>query len=245
MLGNGFFFTESHNPDFPDEEWSLVYENTTAGAYSENFGWGKYKVVMSGGGGSGAAVIRHSQENGMEFVYCRDGYAGEEQTVFLNVLSDENKTFSGIIGAGGKGSVVKLQIGFSVDASSTYGGIGAGYDNGNTANTKYAYDSGQTTPINAGAWVGGSGGGSTSIEVDGVLNTTAAGGNGGSVRINYNGYKTSTGGAGGSGGTTTGTGSAGGANVSSKVSSTTTKTSGDGIDGYVRIYKSNLKPEPI
>ena len=246
-LQKGFFFVQSSNPNLPPEEWTLVYKKTTAGAYSENLGWGKYKVVMSGGGGSGAAMIRDSTEHGMEFVYCQNGFAGAERTVLLDVLSDETKTFSGTVGSGGSGSTVKLtRAGSSAGGSATYGTVGTGYANGATANRKYEYsDTLSSLSANAGAWVGGSGGGSTSLLVDGVLSATAAGGNGGGARVNYSGYKTSDGGAGGSGGTTSGTGATGGANVSAKVSSTTTKTSGNGAAGYIRIYKSNLKPEPL
>lgn len=244
MLLKGFFRTDAYNPDKPQETWTLVYEKTTAGAYSENFGWGKYKVVMSGGGGSGAAMIRDSSETEMGFVYCQNGYAGAEKTVLLDVLSNETKTFSGIVGSGGGGSTVKLTRTGVSNGSATYGAVGTGYANGATANRKYEYSASQQ-PFNAGAWVGGSGGGSTSLLVDNVLSATAAGGNGGGARVNYNSYKTSEGGAGGSGGTTSGTGASGGANVSVKVSSTTTKTSGNGDTGYIKIYKSNLKPEDV
>lgn len=237
MLGKGFFLTESHNPDLPPEEWTLVYEKTTAGAYSENLGWGKYKVVISGGGGSGAAMVREILAKDMQFRYCENGYAGQEQTVLLDVLLNETKTFSGTVGSGASGSRVYYD---GVWAKATYGAVGTGYANGAIANTKYEFIS----QGNSGAWVGGSGGGSTSISVDGVLNTIANGGNGGGAQVNYNGYKTSTGGTGGGGGTTSGTGASGGANVSKQANSGSW-TSGAGTDGYIRIYKSNLKPEPI
>ena len=240
MLQKGFFITNSYNPDLPPEEWTLVYEKTTAGAYSENLGWGKYKVVMSGGGGSGAIFVRGSNANDMRFVYCQNGFAGAEQTVLLDVLSDETKTFSGTVGSGGSGSRVYFD---GAITHATYGAVGTGYANGATANTKYEYHLLPSADKN-GAWVGGSGGGSTSILVDGVLSGTAAGGNGGGVRVNYSGYKTSDGGAGGSGGTTSGTGASGGANVSVKANSGS-RYSGNGTAGYVRIYKSNLKPEPL
>lgn len=244
MLLNCFFLTESHNPDLPEEEWTLVYENTTPGAYSQNFGWGKYKVVMSGGGGSGAALIRYSSAVNMEGNDCYNGAAAAQETAFVNVLSGENKTFSGIIGAGGGGSYVLLD-GAATNAS--YGAVGTGYQNGSTANTIYRYvdSEGGVIRNNTGAWVGGSGGGSTGLEIDGVLVATAAGGNGGNVGVNYGGYKMSYGGTGGSGGTTSGTGSAGGANVNVRSQYSTSRTSGAGDNGYVRIYKSNLKPEPI
>lgn len=249
MLGKGFFFTESHNPDFPPETYDdLVYENTTAGNYSTALDWGKYKIVFSGGGGSGAAVVRHTHAHNMEFAFCENGYAAAEETVYLNVMGGEIKTLSGVVGSGGGGSTVSIdENGFSYDCTATYGNPGTGYENGNHANTKYEYDHTSYQPettVNAGAWVGGNGGGSTSIAVNGVVQATAKGGDGGNVRINYSGYKTSTGGTGGSGGTKTGTGASGGSSVSVR-SDNTTRTSGAGSNGYIRIYKSNLKPEPL
>lgn len=242
MLLNGFFRADAYNPDLPEEKWTLVYENTTPGAYSRNFGWGKYKVIISGGGGSGAAFGRTSYSGDMNLTFCNDGYAAEEKTVLLNILRNENKNLSGIIGSGGKGSSVNIVFIGSLryDASASYGAIGTGYGNGLTANRKYEYDSESATG-KAGAWVGGSGGGSSSLKIDNVLNTVVAGGNGGSVRINFGGNKTSDGGAGGSGGTINGTGATGGARLTT--TSTGLKRSGDGSDGYIRIYKSNLIPE--
>ena len=243
MLLNCFFLTESHNPDLPEEEWTLVYENTTPGAYSQNFGWGKYKIEISGGGGSGAASIRDT--NGMEYEYTQNGYSGEKKTVVAAIYTGENKTFSGTIGGGGKGATVRvLKQSDRYKGEAFYGNAGQGYQNGSTPNTKYEYNHESTFMLGGGAWVGGSGGGSTSLEIDSVLNTVAAGGNGGTVNVNYSGYKISNGGVGGSGGTTSGLGANGGSSVDKKNVSGT-YTSGNGSDGYVRIYKSNLKPEPV
>ena len=245
MLLNCFFLTESHNPDLPEEEWTLVYEKTTAGAFSQNFGWGKYKVEISGGGGSGAASIRNVSQ--MELVYCQNGYAGEKQTVIIPIYVGQNQVFSGTVGEGGKGCSVGVygNPGAYNTGVATYGNVGQGYQNGLTPNIKYEY-SGQASHYGlvGGAWTGGSGGGSTGLLIDGILNTVAVGGNGGTVIVNYGGYKTSTGGTGGSGGTTTGLGVSGGTSVS-KWATTGTYTSGNGSDGYIRIYKSNLKPEPV
>lgn len=243
MLQKGFFLTESHNPNLPAEEWTLVFEKTTQGAFSQNFGWGKYKVEMSGGGGSGATRMTNSSN--MEFVYCQKGFSGELQTTIVPVYSGTNQTFSGTVGGGGKGSSVNIrQENNDFYTTTTYGAVGQGYENGLTPNTKYEYSA--TSPFEsntAGGWVGGSGGGSTGLLIDGILKAVAKGGNGGGVRINYYGYKTSDGGAGGSGGTTAGTGVSGG-NAASD-GGTGTRTSGNGSDGYIRIYKSNLKPEPV
>ena len=44
---------------FPSSEYyTEVYSKTDGGSYSESLSWGKYKIVISGAGGSGAAVAR-------------------------------------------------------------------------------------------------------------------------------------------------------------------------------------------
>lgn len=248
MLQKGFFLTESHNPNLPAEEWTLVFEKTTQGAFSQNFGWGKYKVEMSGGGGSGAACIKNSSN--MEFVYCNNGYSGEKTIVVVPVYSGNNQTFSGVVGGGGKGASVDLYRTerypdqYYYEATAIYGAVGYGYENGKQPTSKYEYNGQITRPhLAGGAWVGGSGGGSTGLLIDGILNTVAKGGNGGDVRINLDGYKTSDGGLGGNGGTKNGTGVSGGSRAYD--GGMGTRTSGNGSDGYIRIYKSNLKPEPV
>lgn len=227
---------------FPSTEYyTEVYSKTTGGSYSESLTWGRYKVVISGGGGSGAAYIRESGNAQLKYIY--DGYKGEEKTIYIDVLADETKTFSGTVGTGGSGGTVSISS--TITASSSYGAVGTGYENGSHANTKYEYTRNED-PRSA-AWVGGSGGGSTSLVIDGVLNNTAKGGNGGTITINYSGYKTSTGGAGGSGGTTSGTGASGGASGGSSIGhpphGNKSYTGAAGSAGYVRIYKSNIYPE--
>lgn len=243
MLQKGFFLTESHNPNLPEEEWTLVYEKDTTGSYSESCSWGKYKIVISGGGGSGAIFARYSTAQNMEWGWIQNGFAAEEKTVYIDVPYASTKTISGIIGGGASGSHAETN---GYQSHANYGAIGTGYANGAQANTKYEYTDvvPGTGTRNFGAWVGGSGGGSSSLEVDGILNTISAGGNGGEVTINYNGNKTSTGGIGGSGGTKTGNGAAGG-NCVNETGYGVNITSGAGANGYVRVYKSNLKPEPI
>ena len=244
MLQKGFFLTVSSNPILPLEEWELVEDNNTPGAYSYNYTWGKYKIVISGGGGSGGAVIREAN-SGAEYKINQNGYAGEEKTIYIDVPYGETKTVSGTVGSGAGGASVYINSGSGAPLSSSYGSVGTGYASGNTANTKYAV---QRSNLQGWGSVGGSGGGSTSLLVDGDLNSVAAGGNGGTTMLNDGGNRYSNGGAGGSGGTTSGTGAAGGASVywiGYSNHAAHTAVSGSGANGYIRIYKSNLKPEPL
>lgn len=227
---------------FPSAEYyTEVYGKTTGGAYSESLSYGRYKIVISGGGGSGGAVIREQNAGTMDL--NQNGYAGEEKTIYLDVPFGITKTISGTVGSGAGGASVYI----SADAapksiSASYGAVGTGYQNGNTANIKY-----EILRSYPGSWgsVGGSGGGSTSLLIDGDLNSVAAGGNGGTNRINENGWHYSNGGAGGNGGTTSGTGAAGGTRaywVCYEGHGANTVTSGSGTNGYIHIYKSNIYP---
>lgn len=228
MLGKGFFLTESHNPDLPPENYDdLVYENTTAGSYSETLSWGKYKIVISGAGGGGAAAV-WNEAHGTR--YAENGYNGEEKVVYVNVFKDDTLTVSGTTGSGGTG-------GRATPESATRGTGGTGYQNGSNGTAQHTI---LTNPYASAA--GGGGGGSTSLEFDSVLQDVAAGGNGGTGR-HANVGVIGRGGTGGSGGATTGTGATGGIGKGAYGSST--QTGGTGTDGYIRIYKSNLKPEPI
>lgn len=233
---------------FPSTEiWTLVYESTTPGEYSYNADWGSYQIVMSGGGGAGATCIR--EKTGAELEVFTAGYAAEEKTNTLNVFQNETKTFSGTIGSGASGGTVSITGSGTIpayQASSSYGAVGNGYQNGGQASNKYAYTDHSDQKGSAG-WVGGPGGGSTSLLVDNVLHDTAAGGNGGTVMVNYSGYKYSNGGAGGNGGTTSGTGANGGVTAywfAGTSHGNGSRTGGSGANGYVRIYKSNILPEP-
>lgn len=246
MLLNGFFITESHNPDLPPETYSdLVYTKTTSGNYSTSLGWGKYKIVFSGGGGSGAALAygnteSHTQENGKK---------GEEKTVYVSVYHDTTKIISGIIGSGGSRSYAKAlhhvqaPILNPPSGTATAGNAGSGYQNGSKGSTKLYTKLHKRTGYADGIWdeyaiAGGSGGGSTSVVVDGVFNSSARGGNGGGGSQQFIG--TVSGGTGAGGGISNGTGASGGS-AASKYNGECYSTAG--TSGYVKIYKSNLKPE--
>lgn len=225
MLGKGFFFTESHNPDLPPEEWTEVSTHTTAGAYSDSLTWGKYKIILSGAGGGGAAAgWSHASSNPS---YAENGYKGEEKTIYVNVDYGNTLAISGTIGAGGGGAAARA-------GSTNYnyaGAGGTGYQNGSSGtiqkHSEYWYAS----------TAGGGGGGSTSIEWNSDVQSVANGGNGGAARYgNVWGY----GGTGGSGGTTAGTGASSGIGDAHYGGGQNTGTAGS--DGYVKIYISNLKP---
>lgn len=232
MLGKSFFVTESHNPDLPPEIYGeLVYENTTAGNYSTSLPWGKYKIVISGGGGGGAAA-GWNEASGTR--YAENGYKGAVKNVYVSVFRNDTLTINGIIGTGGGGAAARAR-----HADYNYAGSGgAGYQNGANGQIQIS-----TTfvPLDA-VTSGGGGGGSTSVEWDNTVQSIAAGGNGGTAR--QSDYKIwGYGGTGGSGGTTTGTGATGGVGAQTYGNSQQNGTAGS--DGYIRIYKSNLKPELV
>lgn len=228
MLQKGFFFTESHNPNLPEEEWTLVYEKITGGSYTYSASWGKYKVVISGGGGGGSAINQFFTA----VQYYNSGSAGEEKTNYEDVYCGQQVNFCGIVGNGAGVSTANYANSYTI------GTPGSGYENGSSG-TGASYDSG--TYVRYGI-AGGSGGGSTSFErSDSQIIIIAAGGNGGSCNTSgHIGY----GGRGGSGGTNNGTGAAGGAGAQGSDGGLIIK-GGAGTDGYIRIYKSNLKPEPL
>ena len=242
-ITSGWVFVNGERKQvFPSAEYyTEVYSKTSGGSYSESLSWGKYKIVISGGGGSGGAVIREAN-SGAEYKINQNGYAGEEKTVYIDVPYGETKTVSGTVGSGAGGGNVHVDSYFVAAFTSSYGSVGTGYASGNTANTKYAV---QRSNLQGWGSVGGSGGGSTSLLVDGDLNSVAAGGNGGTTMLNDGGNRYSNGGAGGSGGTTSGTGAAGGASVywvGYSGHGAHTATAGSGTNGYIHIYKSNIYP---
>lgn len=213
---------------FPSTEYyTEVYSKTDGGSYSESLSWGKYKIVISGAGGGGAAATWNRAQGTR---YAENGHSGEEKVIYIDVLENDTLTVSGTIGKGGTG-------GKATYSSATRGTGGTGYQSGSNGTAQFR------TVLNTdyhGATAGGGGGGSTSLEWNGTVQDVAAGGNGGNARQSYFsiwGY----GGTGGSGGTTTGTGATGGTGRSTYGESTL--TGGTGTDGYIYIYKSNIYPE--
>lgn len=212
------------------EEWVLI-NTLTPGSYSETLGFGKYKIVYSGGGGGGAATSCYNEGTRT----AGSGSAGEEYTYYFDIGFGETETLSGVVGAGGTGGYAygKHATGTAGTGGSGYASGGNGTKAGNTSSFPYMT-------------AGGGGGGSTSLMIDSILQTIAKGGNGGTGHIrrnsasqHYYGY----GGTGGSGGTSSGTGAGGGAGaLSASSSSGNAVTGGSGADGYVKIYKSNFYP---
>lgn len=232
MLQNGFFLVESHNPNLPPEEWTEFYINTTAGAYQTSLPWGKYKIVISGAGGGGAACGWNSAHGTR---YAENGYAGNVNTVYVVVANGETLDVSGIVGAGGTGGYARTE-----HANINHGGYGGtGYQSGANGTNQLTYYEQIAYNQNASA-SGGGGGGSTSVYYNGGVQAIANGGNGGNGRQSkYSiwGY----GGVGGNGGTTSGTGASGGTGYGAF--SNKQLIGGTGTDGYIKIYQSNLKPE--
>lgn len=233
MLQNGFFLTESHNPNLPPEEWTEFYINTTAGAYQTSLPWGKYKIVISGAGGGGAACGWNSAHGTR---YGENGKKGEEKTLYVDVTYNNTLNINGIVGAGGQGGYARTE-----HSNINHGGYGGtGYQSGANGGNQLSYYI-QSGAI-SGSASGGGGGGSTSVEWNSTVQEVAAGGNGGNARhANYGiwGY----GGTGGNGGASSGTGATGGTGYGKFSNS---QIIGDtGTAGYVKIYKSNLMPEPL
>lgn len=235
---------------FPSSEvYTEVFANTTGGAYSTSLGYGRYKIVISGGGGSGSSLaLRHTESTSGRTQH--GGGAGELKTIMIDVPYGQTWTFSGTVGTGGKGS--STYAGRDGAYTITRGAVGTGYANGTQGSTvafSVSRIAGGAGDGGMGAMAGGSGGGSTSLLINGELNTFVKGGNGGSASIytsvSYGGYpagtKTVSGGTGGSGGISGGTGAAGGA-ASYGAGSSSGNTSGAGANGYVHIYKSSIYP---
>ena len=224
------------------EKWTLIYENTDPGIYEKELGWGKYKITFSGGGGAGGAAAYGSAGHAGQ--YANNGSAGEEKTFHYSVEENETVTLSGIIGTGAAGSYAK-GLGnqpnrFGIDDARA-GAAGTGYDNGKQGSSRSDYK-GEPGPLESydgyGA-AGGSGGGSSSVSINGSLYSTARGGNGGTASARTSVFPAQSGGQGGSGGVSNGTGAAGG---TGKTFYKGEGTSGAGANGYVRIYISNMKP---
>lgn len=229
MLQKEFFQVQPFNPDLPPEQWSLVYEKRTPGSFSYSASWGKYKIVVSGGGGAGS-VVSSVGSYGMTESYS--GINGEKKETSRNVFVNQIEIFSGTVGGGAQASYT--------DETSPYfhaGTPGTGYQNGTYGDgTAYGNNS------NGAKVCGGSGGGSSSLYINSTLMFTCTGGNGGNCEAIGPGIRlTGPKGLGGGGGTS-GTGASGGAAVSVR---STSATGNPGEHGYILIYKSNLKPEPI
>lgn len=230
MLGKGFFLTESHNPNLPAEEWTLFYEKTTAGSDSTTLPWGKYKIVISGAGGGGAAA-GWNESSGAR--YAENGYAGEEYIEPLEVAKNQNTTITFTIGASGGGAAARARH----DNYNYAGSGGTGYQNGSSGTIQKYTTTGQFPLVDA-VTAGGGGGGSTVLGIN-LSWFFARGGNGGTARQSHYGIW-GYGGTGGSGGTTAGTGAAGG--TGSATYGNSQQWAGNGSDGYIKIYVSNLKP---
>lgn len=217
---------------FPSTEiYTEIFTKTTSGAYSTTLSYGRYKIVISGAGGGGAAC-GWNYAHGTR--YAENGYAGNVNTVYVDVANGETLDVSGIVGAGGTGGYARTE--HKIINHGGYGGTG--YQNGANGTNQLTYTTQTDYQSNASA-SGGGGGGSTSVYYNGGVQAIANGGNGGNGRQSkYNiwGY----GGKGGNGGTTSGTGASGGSGAAGFTNNQL--VGGTGSAGYVYIYKSNTNP---
>ena len=193
---------------------------------------GEYIVVMSGGGGAGAAS--DSVIGSYNDTYAEDGKSGQLVTTAFKLTSRE-RVF-GIVGQGGGKVFAKGHDGWKSTTK------GAGYENGKMGSKLTGHI---TTTSHHHSWghyytsthyhryysTGGQGGGSSAIYTYNKVLAQAAGGNGGSAYYEGNNVGCP-GGLGGFGGTSNGSGAAGG--IRNQNNGTFWST--DGNDGWIRIY---------
>lgn len=238
MLLNTFFRADSYNPDLPAEEWTLVYEKTTAGSDTFVFDWGKYKIEISGGGGAGGAASANAsgQNSGFSF-YAYSGTNAELKSGEFSVFKNNSYTASITVGSGGGKSTVSVGragAAYSVGSAGTPNGILGEGDSENHQGAVLEYCSA--------AVASGSTGGVSILNIAGAnYILTALGGDGGKATAsagfgNYyivfskNGAKMNP---------SNHLGAIGGAGRWDASHA----ESGAGANGYIRIYKSNLIPE--
>ena len=209
------------------EPGDIVFQSDTPGNYTYAIKKpGTYEITISGGGGSGSSMALRNTGTTSNRIH-HDGYNGE--LAVLNTTLTRGQVISGVVGGGAEGSYTYARTSYH----NRYAGEpGTGYESGTKGTTAGNGDLHQVAA--------GSGGGSTSLEIDNVLQSIAKGGNGGANSVTITPFDGSpftistTGGKGGSGGTTTGTGAAGGA-YSYGTGEGSANTSGPGTNGYVSI----------
>ena len=228
-IKSGWVFVNGQRKQvFPTTEaWTEIYNKGTPGSYSQTLGFGKYRIVMSGGGGAGGVAISTRR---LSDTKVWDGSAAELQDFYFNVADGETINVSGVVGAGAGGSIVDAR---TTHRTTTIGTPGTGYASGTNGEAAGVYTGGEYYGS-----VSGSGGGSTNANVGGT-NHIAKGGNGGSASDGYH-SGTRQPGTGGSGGVSSGAGAAGGRGY--RTSLTVRQESEAGSNGYIRIYKSNFYP---
>lgn len=101
-----FFLTDSYNPNEPEDEWTLVYEKTTAGSDTLNLGWGKYKIEASAGGGGGAAALGGFASSQGYFANSAgaSGGTGAYGSAIIEYTVNSTDTLTFTVGAGGTGA---------------------------------------------------------------------------------------------------------------------------------------------
>lgn len=206
----------------------IVFQSDTPGNYTYTIKKpGTYEITISGGGGSGSSMALRNTGGTSNRVH-HNGYNGELAVSTITLTNGQ--VISGVVGGGAEGSYTYARTSYH----NRYAGEpGTGYQSGTKGTTAGNGDLHQVAA--------GSGGGSTSLEIDNVLQTVAKGGNGGANSVTITPFDdptpitiSTTGGTGGSGGTTAGTGAAGGA-YSYGTGEGSANTSGPGENGYVSI----------
>lgn len=231
-LQKGFFKTQSSNPVLPPEEWELVAEFTTPGTYTQTLDWGKYRFEMSAGGGGGATALASNVQP-----HCggASGGTGAYGVALCEYGYGVTDTITIVVGGHGSGATKVEGTAASTDGgatklSDTTHGTEFVVLGGGTRGYARATQNGDTAYV-------GTGGTFTTTLTDhdlhngrnGASATTDSGHN--HVQGNttnpdpYSSY-----------------GQGGGYKY---YPVDRTQAANNGTDGFVRIYKSNLKPEPI
>lgn len=228
MLGKGFFLTESHNPDLPPEEWTLVYEKTTPGTDTFNINWGRYKIEASAGGGGGAAALGGQYSNASAGASGGCGSYGEG-IVEYGVLDSDMLTIN--IGSAGSGATrtngtAPSTNGGNTTLSDTTHGSNFVVLSGGNAGYAHATTNGDSASVGSGGTF------TTSLTDNNFHNGTA-----GKSLSTSRGSKSATNTTNPSPYNSVGYGGGWAYDTFSN-----TQSASNGGAGFVRIYKSNLKP---
>lgn len=226
-----FFLTDSYNPNEPEDEWTLVYEKTTAGSDTLNLGWGKYRFEVSAGGGGSGAALGGYYNNYYNTSAGASGGTGAYGSFIVEVGVGTTDEFSLVVGTGGSGGtrisgIAPTTSGGATIISSTILGVIATLNGGGAAYA-IATNSGDSAVVGGG----------------GTFTTTLTSHN---LSKGRNGVSASTSSGSRSAGTTnnpTPYNTAGFSGAWSYNPSNGAMSGKNGGAGFIRIYKSQVYPK--
>lgn len=220
--------TDSVNPVLPPEEWTLVYEKTTAGTDTLSVGWGRYKVEASAGGGGGATALAAIHPNSAG----ASGGCGAYGDGIIEYSPSDTDTLTIVVGGAGNGAT-KIEgtaastAGGNTTLSDTTHGTEFVLLRGGAAGYAHATQNGDN------AYVGSGGTFTTSLTDNNFHNGTQ-----GKSASTSSDPKSATNTTNPSPYNTVGYGGGWAYNLLNNRS----QSASNGGVGFVRIYKSNLKP---